>query len=280
MGQSDLGDAARRVREYDRDRFATVLFAPADRREALFALYAVNLEIAGIRERVREPMMGLMRLQWWRDALEGVWAGDPPAHPLLGPLAAAVRRHDLARAEVEALLTAREGDMDDAPPPDLATLEDYAEATAGSLAVLATQILGVHGDAALGAARAAGTAWGLTGLLRAVPFHAALGRVTLPESLLREAGVPPRDITPTRVPEGVARVAVAVAARAEAHLAAARLRRREIDRAALPALLPATAAEVYLRRLRRHRHDLTDARWSQPRPPVALMAWRVLRGRY
>lgn len=279
-GDPRLSDVARQVRQYDRDRFATVLFAPPDRREALFALYAFNLEIAGVRERVREPMMGLMRLQWWREALEQTYAGGPAAHPVLEPLGDAIRRFELPRERFEALLAARERDMDDEPPRDLGALEDYAEGTAASVTLLALQVLGARGEAAQAAGRAVGAAWALTGILRAVPFHAALGRVNLPRSLMREAGVAPEALKAGKAPSGMAEVAKAVAARARGHLATARSRRGEVERAALPALLPATLAESYLRRLERHGHDVMDARWSQPRPRVGLMAWRMLTRRF
>ena len=62
---STLGEV---VREHDRDRFRTVLFAPADRRDALFALYAFNFEVARIPETVSQPMLGQIRLKWWMDA--------------------------------------------------------------------------------------------------------------------------------------------------------------------------------------------------------------------
>src|ERR1041385_2992054 len=63
-GRSPLAALCRR---HDRDRYQTALFAPADRREALFALYAFNYEIARVREIVSEPMLGQIRLQWWRE---------------------------------------------------------------------------------------------------------------------------------------------------------------------------------------------------------------------
>ena len=47
--------------------FSPTLFAPAEHRGALFALYAFNLEVARVREVVREPLAGEIRLQWWRD---------------------------------------------------------------------------------------------------------------------------------------------------------------------------------------------------------------------
>ena len=65
------------VRRHDRDRYQTALFAPADRREALFALYAFNYEIARVRETVTQPMLGQIRLQWWREVVEAAYAGAP-----------------------------------------------------------------------------------------------------------------------------------------------------------------------------------------------------------
>ena len=52
------------------DRSLTALYAPAEHRSAL-ALYAFNIEIARVREVVRDPMAGEIRLQWWSDAFAG-----------------------------------------------------------------------------------------------------------------------------------------------------------------------------------------------------------------
>ena len=80
------------VREADRDRYLATLFAPAEHRDALFALYAFNVEIARVRDLAREPMPGEIRLQWWREALSGERAGEAAAHPV-----AAALRETLAR---------------------------------------------------------------------------------------------------------------------------------------------------------------------------------------
>ena len=73
MAEDDrLSDCARLVRRYDNDRYLTALFAKADRREALFALAAFNLEVAKIPEVVSEPMLGEMRLQWWREVIDEI----------------------------------------------------------------------------------------------------------------------------------------------------------------------------------------------------------------
>ena len=83
------------VRAQDKDRYLTALFAPADRRGALFALYAFAAEVAAVRDRVREPMAGEIRLQWWRDVLNGERAGEANANPIAAALIDTMARHAL-----------------------------------------------------------------------------------------------------------------------------------------------------------------------------------------
>ena len=53
----------------------------------MFALYAFNYEIARVREIVREPMLGQIRLQWWREAVSAAFSGMPPRqHEVVLPL--------------------------------------------------------------------------------------------------------------------------------------------------------------------------------------------------
>src|SRR3546814_16622414 len=75
-----LSYCASQLRRYDPDRFLTALFAPPERRESLFAIYAFNLEIAKTREVISEPMLGQIRLQWWRDSITQIYLGQPPHH--------------------------------------------------------------------------------------------------------------------------------------------------------------------------------------------------------
>jgi phytoene synthase len=277
--QATLSLLAEQVRRLDRDRFVTTLFAPVERREALFGLYAFNIEVAQIREMVREPLLGRIRLQWWRDSLEELHAGRVVAHPVAQALSQAFTQFSLSRAPFDALLRTRERDMQAEPPDDLAALEAYAEGTAGAVAILGLEILGVRDPDALAAARSVGIAWGLTGLLRAVPFHAAAGRSYLPASLLADQGLSPYDVLASRnVPELVA-VARTLAGAARDHLDAARRRKRHIPRQALPGLLTAPLAERYLGALAKSGFNLFDRTWSTPRPQPLRLGWAMLRGR-
>ena len=77
---------------HDRDRYLTTLFAPAERRAMLLALYAFNFEVAKLREVTREPLIGQIRLQWWRDAIDKIYGGAPPRrHEIVEPLAVVIR---------------------------------------------------------------------------------------------------------------------------------------------------------------------------------------------
>ena len=110
-------------------------------------LYAFNLELSKIRETVSEPLIGRMRLQFWRDAVDGIVDGTPPAHEIAKALSQTVRAHNIMKADLHTLIDAREIDLDDVPPADIPATVSYAEATSSSVIVMALRVLGVSGDA-------------------------------------------------------------------------------------------------------------------------------------
>lgn len=163
------------VRLHDRDRFLAGILMPMPVRPDLWALFAFNHEIAKIRETVSQPTLGLIRLQWWRDALDKIYNGeDAPAHDVARDLADTIRRHELPHHEFENLLAARERDLDDKPMESIEALATYAGSVNAPLLRMASLIAGEDSDAALVA-----TAYGLAGIIRSVPFLARQGRCLL-----------------------------------------------------------------------------------------------------
>lgn len=243
------------IRRFDHDRYLCALFAPAPDRARLFALYAFNLEVARVREAVSEPIIGQMRLQWWRDALGEFAVGKVRAHPVAQALARALAERPVRPELFERLLSAREFDLTDDPPADLPALETYAADTSSALLQAGLDLLGIADAAAEEAARHVGIAWSLVGLLRAAPFHARRRRLYLPEDLLTQAQVERERLFEGRGGAGLQRVARRIADRASEHLGQARTRRHEIPAAARPVLLPATLADGHLRRLKRAAYD-------------------------
>ena len=135
VARKTLTYCADQLRRYDRDRFQVALFASEERREAIFALYAFNLEIAKTAESVTESTLGQIRLQWWRERIDEIYAGQARAHQVIEPLGRAVRDLKLTRELFDRLLDGREFDLEGRAPRDLAELETYAEATSASLSV-------------------------------------------------------------------------------------------------------------------------------------------------
>jgi len=156
-------DAVVRRADPDRWRASRFISDPAARADVI-ALYAFNHELARVAETVREPLMGEIRLTWWREALDEIYAGGAARrHPVVDALGSAVCRRSLARAPLEAMIEARFNDLEPEALADTAALNGYIDATAGALMALAVAaVAGVEADAVRPAARA----WGLAGLLR------------------------------------------------------------------------------------------------------------------
>jgi 15-cis-phytoene synthase len=221
------------VRRHDPDRFLTALFAPAEKRDALLALYAFNHELARAREVVSEPPLALIRLQWWREVVEGA----PRRHEVAEPLSAAVAAGELDRGDLLSVIDAREAETE----PSFASVaawRDYLFAGAGGLMVAAGRLLGAPEPEGL---RPLGAAYGIAGLLRSVGALARQGRCMLPIDRLAAHGLTPEQV--------VANPAMAGAVMRElADLGLGLLHPVALPRHAVAAALPAVFARRDLRR--------------------------------
>jgi phytoene synthase len=235
------------VRAADPDRYFSALFAPAALRPHLFALYAFNHEVARIAETVREPMLGAIRLEWWRETVEQAARGAPRNHDVARGLAALFDAHRLDPAFLEGIIAARAFDANAERFADFAALEHYLDQTGGALMRAAIILLG--GDPAI--ARPAALAYGLTGLLRALPFHNARHKLYLPLDLLAALQVTPEEFFLLKDDPRIAAAVRQTALRARDHFLACRNGPR--PRAGLAAILPAALVPVYLHRLSRMR---------------------------
>jgi phytoene synthase len=254
MAKAPLSPLGALVRRSDPDRFLCALFAPAEAREGLFLLAAYNHELARAREAGRNPLLARVRLQWWREAVEAAAAGAAARrHEVAGPLHAAIVAGELEAAELLALADAREIEAEESVPSTAALLA-YLRGTAGAMAVLAGRRLGAPA-AALPGLQEAGLAYGLAGVLRAVPALAAQGRCLLPEDALAAAGLTPAEAIAAPGGAAVAGVVRALAGPGLDRLRAVRPALRALPRGAVAAALPGLLARRDLRRLAAGRGD-------------------------
>ncbi len=259
--RDDFAHCTALTRTADRDRFLATLFAPESVRGALHALYAFNIEIERIPEVAHQPMTGEIRLQWWREVIEGDRAGEAQANPVAAALLVAMARHNLPVSRLTALIEARRFDLYDEPIATTADLEDYASKTSSALFALAAQILGIAAEAA---AEPGGVAYGIMSLLHAFPRHAARRRLYVPAELLARHDVPLHDVFAGCPSRGLTAALSDLRDLARRHLQAARHQVTLLPHQALPALLPLALVGPSLDRLER----------SDAFAPAELPLWR------
>ena len=253
MEEREREDAVRTVaRDGDPDRYASALFAPQSARAALFALYAFNVELARAAEQVSEPQLGEIRLQWWRDALERASVGEATGHPVADAVGSVVRHYPSSRDSLAGLIDARSFDVSEKIMPDSTALDDYLGRTAGALFRLAAEVSAPHRTAGIEpAVRAAGIAYGLTGLMRALPVHASLGRVDLPAETLRSHGTSPERVLAGQKSEGLTDVLAEFRETARVALKSAMAHVATLPRETQKAFLPLALVDPYLSALRK-----------------------------
>ncbi|MEJ8475989.1 phytoene/squalene synthase family protein [Roseibium algae] len=234
----------------DRDRYLAALFADADVRPGLLALYAFNSEIARVRDLVSDPLPGEVRLQWWRDFLEGTEHGAVAANPVAAALAGTNERFNLPKAALVALIDARVFDLYDDPMPSLNDLEGYCGETSSALVQLGSIVLNEGQDPGLAElAGHAGVAYGLCGLMRALPWHAARGQMFLPKDLLDRHSVDPQSVLKGEATPPLAAALSELRAHARHHIERVRSQVTHIPPHIAPAFLPLALVEPFLKKM-------------------------------
>ncbi len=261
MSGRNAGDASDEAvvrdaaRAGDIDRYLAALLAPRRVRADLFALTAFLGEIARIPEVVHEPMMGEIRLQWWRDALAASAAGTATGSPVADAIGRTIARHKLPLDELNSVIDghARDLDPERQPPalgPRLPDLEGYLLATEGAAFRLSARVLGADESAAV------------SDLLAAAAQ--AYGRARVACAAAR-AGDPPGQ---------------SLVQDASAWLAETRRLAPAAPPAILPALLPVALVEPYLAALEGPGPDIARMRADiSPLTRVWRLWWANARGR-
>lgn len=231
-------EAARRT---EPDRYLAALLAPRSASSDLIALAGFVGDLARISHTVSEPMMGELRLQWWRDALINLRNGMETGSPLADTVGAVMRSRALPEALFMSIVDARSQDLDAQEPLSSTAVDTYFDDTEGAAFQLAGHVLGVNEQPGVRELMAAaGQAYGRVRLLRVLPRTLATGRVPAPLAGVAEA-----------FDDGDPALIVSMRDSIIRWLDEARRRARAAPRAALPAILPLALVEPYLRALER-----------------------------
>src|SRR5882672_3866044 len=176
------------VRAHDFARYASTLFVPAERRRALLAIYAFNVEISRVREQVSQPLPGEVRLQWWTDMLAGSGHGGVEGNPVAAELLLAIQSWRLPVERLSRLIEEHQFDLYNDPMPTMAALEGYINDTSSALFSLAAGIAGDPSGETEHLARHAGLAQGMVQVIAALPLDASRRQLFVPLQLLQQHG--------------------------------------------------------------------------------------------
>ncbi len=173
------------AREGEPDRYLAALLAPAALTSDLMILAGLGAELARIPAQIREPMMGEIRLQWWRDAIAGAARGEASGQATADAVGGLLARHGIAAARLDPLLEACLVDIGRELLADDAALLAHLDGREGTLFGLALVVAGVaRGPDADAAALAAGRAYGLARSLGRLPYHLGRGGFPIPATRL------------------------------------------------------------------------------------------------
>ncbi len=240
------------VRDHDKDRYLACLFAPEEKRKYLMALYAFNVEVTRVRDIVSEPAIGEIRLQWWLDTLDSIYAQEKQDHPVAIALSSAIAEGDLPKHALQNLVKAHIFDFYSDPMATLPDLEGYLGETSSALIQMASLILAR--DEALENAEVsglAGVAYGLAGLLRSLPLQRQRQQCFIPIEKLSA-----RNATAADLKSGTNQASLEIALaelreHARSRLAQARKMSWTIKPSAMLAFLHVSLTDAYLNAIAR-----------------------------
>ncbi|XP_027139549.1 NADH dehydrogenase (ubiquinone) complex I, assembly factor 6 isoform X3 [Larimichthys crocea] len=266
------------VRSRDYDGFVSSLLLPEEARRSSLALRAFNVELAQVKDSVSQKTIGLMRMQFWKTAIEEIYRDDPPSQPVSAELWRAVRKHYLTKRWLLRIITEREKDLDDRAYRNLQELEAYSENTQSSLIYLLLECLGIKDVHADHAASHIGKAQGIVTCLRATPYHSSRRKVYLPMDICMLHGASQEDFIRGSREQNVRDVAYDIASQAHVHLEHARSFSRNVPLFSRGAPVLQVVLEDYLQRVRRADFDVFSPSLQNRNPllpfQMYLRSWK------
>jgi phytoene synthase len=122
------------------ERALALSYAPLAAHDALTGVLALDETLGNIVRSTREPIVGQMRLTWWREALTKLDAAPPLAEPVLRALAASVVPV-IGGAALAAMIDGWEALLE--PDLDDAAIDLFATGRGGELFAIMATLCGV-----------------------------------------------------------------------------------------------------------------------------------------
>ena len=200
--------------------YYSFLFLPPERRRAITALYAFCREVDDVVDECSDLQLAGTKLEWWRSEIANLRAGTPQ-HPVMQALRPHVAPFQITSERLNEIVDGMAMDLAQTRYLDFTGLERYCYLVAGVVGLLAAGIFGYRNARTLEYARALGTAFQLTNIIRDVGEDGRKNRIYLPMEDLQQFGVTAADILQARPSPGFTKLMQFQARRAESFYARA-----------------------------------------------------------
>lgn len=250
-------------------------FLPPAKRQAITAFYAWCREVDDIVDECRDPGVARLKLAWWREEVERLYAGKP-SHPATQALRPVVEGMGIAREQLMEIMDGVEMDLDQTRYADYRQLRLYCHRVAGVVGEVSAQIFGYSDRATPKFAALLGLAFQLTNIIRDVGEDARRGRIYLPQDEMRAHGVSEADVLACRPTDAFLRLMEAQYQRAIATYEQALAHLPDVDRRSQrPALIMAAIYRTLLEEIRRAGYPVLAYRIALPPLRKMWIAWRT-----
>ncbi|EFA03248.1 NADH dehydrogenase (ubiquinone) complex I, assembly factor 6 [Tribolium castaneum] len=260
------------VKSYDYENFLSTLLLKGKSRSCAFAVRSFNVEVARVAEQVSTKETGLMRMQFWEDALEKCFSGNcdkVPRHPVAIELFNAISRNKLSKRHLKNLILSRKEHFNLNTFHKLEDMETYSERSVSSVYYLILEGCDIRNINADHAASHLGKAQGIVQNLRCIPQCKNLNFVPLPQSILVKNNVSQEELLRHKSSQPLSDCVYEVATRAHQHLMKARSLQEKVPPEGRSVLLPAVATFAFLKRLENVNYDIFH-------PQLKARPWNLL----
>ncbi|HEX2507701.1 MAG TPA: presqualene diphosphate synthase HpnD [Miltoncostaeaceae bacterium] len=178
------------AREEARNFYYGFILLPPERRAGIYAAYAFSRRADDSVDDGGSAAGRLAAVADRRDELDACYAGEPPPDdPVLVALADTVRRFDVPRGHLDALLDGVAMDLTVSRYPDFPALKEYCDRVAGAVGLVSLHVFGFSDASAPRHAADLGVAMQLVNIMRDVAEDAERDRIYLPADEMAAHGV-------------------------------------------------------------------------------------------
>ena len=255
--------------------YYSFLFLSPNRRRAITALYAYCREVDDVVDECADAQIAAVKLDWWRQELARLYAGQPE-HPVTLALLPALTEFNLPQEQLLEIIDGMAMDLQQTRYLDFKALSLYCYRVASVVGLLAAEIFGFTDRQTQKYAHNLGTAFQLTNIIRDVGEDARRGRVYLPLDELQRFEVPVADILNARYTDNFCRLMEFQIKRAEQYYVQAMSELPSIDRKTQrPGLVMAAIYCTLLDEIKRDGCQVLTQRTSLTPIRKLWIAWRT-----